>query len=77
MNFTVSISVNSSVFSEANHYPAADPRTVLNNFCEKNFYQQPVYRTVKTGPLHNPTYSTTVYSKRKNLELGRNMLTEP
>jgi len=77
MNLAVSISVNSSVFYEANHYPAADPRTVLNNFCEKYFYQKADYRTVKTGPLHNPTYSTTVYSKRKQSELGRNVLTEP
>ena len=77
MNFAVSISVNFSVFSEVKHYPAADPRMVLNNFCEKHFYKKPDYITVKTGPLHNPTYSTTVYSKHKKLELGRNMLTEP
>jgi len=53
------------LFQRANHYPTADPRTLIKNFCEKKFYQSPDYRTEKAGPQHSPTYSTTVYSECK------------
>jgi len=53
------------LFQRANYYPTADPRTLLNNFCEMHFYQRPEYRTEKADPQHSPKYSTTVYSECK------------